>query len=125
MLMITPTKLKSHNPDLSDKSFINIDDFSALFFSKLGHEYYLENSWQVSKVENIVELGRSGQHLDFSFLPQMTSCSDQLKHKLVDFFRETSFLVNRQHGFNHLNNYVNGKYSSLSIHSFQSDGIYR
>lgn len=55
---------------------------------------YLPNPGQISQVEDIVELGWGGQHLDFGLLPQVTGCWDQPFHQLTDLRRETALLRN-------------------------------
>jgi hypothetical protein len=52
----------------------------------------LPDATEITQVEDVMELSRSGQHLDLGFLPE-TSCSrNELVHSLAHLCFEAAFL---------------------------------
>ena len=73
----------------------------------------LPDPGQITQVEDVVELGGSGQHLDLDLLPQVSSCRHQALHQLYHLIRETAFLQKQTKHF--LTGNIN---LDLAVHSY-------
>lgn len=58
----------------------------------LNCQFYLPDSGQISQVEDVVELGWRGQHLDLDLLPQDTSGDHQGFHQLHNLVSKATLL---------------------------------
>ena len=66
---------------------------------------YLPDPGQISQVEDVVELGGRGQHLDLDLLPALARGQNEARDCLHDFFGESTLLctVDRNEmKFNHM-----------------------
>lgn len=54
---------------------------------------YLPDSTEISQIENVMELGRRRQHLDLSFLPELSRSRHQRNNHFLNFCLKTALVV--------------------------------
>ena len=57
---------------------------------------HLPDSREISEIEDVVEFGWCGQHLNLGLLPEMSCRRDQGFHQLVDLVGEPSLLPGKR-----------------------------
>ena len=65
-----------------------------------GWEPYLPYSGEISQVEDVVELGWCGQHLNLDLLPHLASGEHERGHRGDDLSREAALLHKIRYPFN-------------------------